>query len=173
MSQIEQVEKGSVRLVVGDPSGAVARVDDSMLREMLEEKFSLHLFGVAPEHDVDELSELTAELLRASEDLLLWPTTLPSGERLDRPELNQLLSIVNENIRSVTALIGDPGSGKSALLATLGKKLADKVTQYSPLRPICSTLRSPTKLICAHGWTFPIGPAQSLPVLLRSDRRSS
>jgi nucleoside phosphorylase len=123
--KIERVEKGSLRLVVSDPSGALARLSISKLRESLESKFSIHLFGVAPEHEVQELGELAAELLRASGDLLSWPTTLPDGELIDRPELDQLLAIPNENIRSATALIGDPGSGKSALLATLGKRLVD------------------------------------------------
>jgi hypothetical protein len=72
-----------------------------------------------------ELSELAAELVRASEDLLSWPATLPDGELIDRPELGQILAIPNEKIRSATALIGEPGSGKSALLATLGKRLVD------------------------------------------------
>jgi hypothetical protein len=122
--KIERVEKGSLRIVVSDPSGGVAKLDVSKLRETLENRFSLHLFGVAPEHEAKEYPELAAELLRASEDLLSWPATLPDGEQIVRPELDQLLSIPNQTIRSATVLIGEPGSGKSALLATLGKRLA-------------------------------------------------
>jgi hypothetical protein len=124
--KIERVEEGSMRLVVSDPNGTLARLDVSKLRETLENKFSLRLFGVAPEYEVQELRELAAELLRASEDLFSWPATLPGGEQIDRPELDQLLAIPDHNIRSATALIGEPGSGKSALLATLGKRLVEK-----------------------------------------------
>ena len=120
---IERIEKGSLPLVVSDPSGALGRLQLPALREALETKFSLHLFGIAPEHALEELGELTAELLRASDDLLSWPDTLPSGEQIERPELGQLLALSDEHVRSVTALIGDPGSGKSALLAMLGKRL--------------------------------------------------
>jgi ATPase family associated with various cellular activities (AAA) len=123
--RIERVDNGSLRLVVSDPRGAIARLDVSKLSEMLQGRFSLHLLGVAPEHEVEELSKLAAELRQASEDLLSWPAILPGGERIDRPELNQLLSMANENNQSATALIGEPGSGKSALLAALGKKLID------------------------------------------------
>jgi nucleoside phosphorylase len=120
---IEHIEKGSLRLVVSDPSGALGRLELSTLCEALERRFSLHLFGIAPKYAVEELGELSAELLRASHDLLSWPDTLPSGEQIERPELDQLLTLSSEHARSVTALIGDPGSGKSALLATLGKRL--------------------------------------------------
>jgi len=83
---IERIEKGSLPLVVSDPSGALGRLQLPALREALETKFSLHLFGIAPEHALEELGELTAELLRASDDLLSWPDTLPSGEQIERPE---------------------------------------------------------------------------------------
>jgi hypothetical protein len=120
---IVRIEKGSLRLVVSDPSGALSRLQLPVLREALERKFSLRLFGMAPEHAVEELGELAGELLRASNDLLAWPDTLPAGEQIERPELDQLLALPGEDVRSVTALIGDPGSGKSALLAMLGKHL--------------------------------------------------
>ena len=47
------------------------------------------------------------------------------GEQFDRPELQQLLALPSNSDRSVTAIIGDPGSGKSALLAMLGKRLIE------------------------------------------------
>ena len=75
---------------------------------------------------MQELSEIGEELLRASGDLLSWPATLPDGERLERPELQKLLQLARENVCSATAIIGVPGSGKSALLATLGQKLVEQ-----------------------------------------------
>lgn len=123
---IERIEEGSLRLVVSDPSGAIGRLQLPALRDALDSKFSLHLFGMVPEHAVEELGELAAELLGASHDLLSWPDTLPGGEQFERPELDQLLALSDEHVRSATAVIGEPGSGKSALLAMLGKRLVEK-----------------------------------------------
>jgi nucleoside phosphorylase len=124
--KIERVEEGSVRLVVNDSTGALARVDVAKLRDALESRLKLHLFGLTPEYEVQELSEISEELHRASGDLLSWPATLPDGERIERSELQQLLAIFHDNERSVTVVVGDPGSGKSALLATLGRRLVEQ-----------------------------------------------
>jgi hypothetical protein len=66
------------------------------------------------------------ELKRASQDLLAWPTTLARKEWIPRPELDQILSIIDGSEFSATALLGQPGSGKSALMAVLGKQLQDE-----------------------------------------------
>lgn len=122
---VEGIEEGSLRLIVRDPSAALERVGASRLREEIENRLSMHMFGLVPEHSLDELAEVAAEMRAASHDLLSWPDTLASGEQLERPELAQLLAIPNVRLSSVTTLIGDPGSGKSALLAMLGKRLID------------------------------------------------
>jgi nucleoside phosphorylase/adenylate kinase family enzyme len=124
--KVERIEEGSVQLFVRDSRGALGRLDRSNLREALETRIALRLFGAAREYEIQELKELTSELLGASEDLLSWPASLPSGEHIARPELDQLLAIPKDNNSSVTVLIGEPGSGKSALLATLGNRLAEK-----------------------------------------------
>ena len=122
---VEGIEEGSLRLIVRDPSAALERVGASRLRDEIESRLSMHMFGLIPEHSLDDLAEVAAEMQAASHDLLSWPDTLASGEQLERPELAQLLSIPDERLCSVTTLIGDPGSGKSALLAMLGKRLID------------------------------------------------
>ena len=137
---IEKVEEGSVRLFVSDPTGAMGRVDVSKLRNALENRLELHLFGLAPEHEVQELGEIREELLRASSDLLAWPATLPDGEQIERPELQQLLAITRDNERSATVIVGDPGSGKTALLATLGQRL---IEQGYPVLAIKADLLDP------------------------------
>lgn len=123
---VEGIEEGSLRLIVRDPSAALERVGASRLREEIESRLSIHMFGLVPEHSMDELDEIAAEMRAASHDLLSWPDTLASGEQLERPELEQLLAIPDDRLSSVTTLIGDPGSGKSALLAMLGKRLIDR-----------------------------------------------
>lgn len=122
---VERIEEGSLRLIVRDPSAALESVGQTKLRDELEARFDLHLFGLVPEHRLEELNEVAEELRLASYDLLSWPDTLPGGEQFVRPELDQLLTLCADNERTVTAVIGDPGSGKSALLAMLGKRLVD------------------------------------------------
>ena len=75
------------------------------------------------EKEYREAQEFEQTLRRASRDLLEWPRDLFDGTHLPRPELNQLLSIIDETDNSITALLGPPGSGKSALLASFGHEL--------------------------------------------------
>lgn len=83
----------------------------------------------------DELAErgqrlpangIAAQFQRASRDLLSWPTTLPDGEWLEPPELAQWQSRFAHDRHSTTLLLGEPGCGKSALLARLGNMLAEQ-----------------------------------------------
>ncbi|MFS0738685.1 hypothetical protein ABC347_16680 [Sphingomonas sp. 1P06PA] len=122
---VDGIEEGSLRLIVKDPSAALEAVGPSKLRDVLEAHFNLHLFGLVPEHSLEELNEVAEELRLASYDLLNWPDTLPDGEQFARPELEQLLGLSADRQQTVTAVIGDPGSGKSALLAMLGKRLVE------------------------------------------------
>lgn len=122
---VDGIEEGSLRLIVRDPSAALEAVGQTKLRDELEARFDLHLFGLVPEHSLEELSEVADELRLASHDLLNWPDTLPDGEQFARPELDQLLALSADREQTVTAVIGEPGSGKSALLAMLGKRLVD------------------------------------------------
>jgi len=59
----------------------------------------------------------------ASSDLLAWRTSLPNDQWLRRPELDTLLQRIEADPQSVTLLLGEPGCGKSALLARLGQQL--------------------------------------------------
>jgi hypothetical protein len=64
-----------------------------------------------------------ALLLAAASDLLGHPQVLPDGTWLDRPELNGVREMIERNDGDVVALLGPPGSGKSAFLAKLGSDL--------------------------------------------------
>jgi hypothetical protein len=76
----------------------------------------LNKLGLAPNR-----AELRTALQRASRDLLSWPATLPGGDWLDRPELAGLMRRIAESPQSTTLVLGEPGCGKSALLARLGQ----------------------------------------------------
>jgi hypothetical protein len=83
------------------------------LREGISKK--LKQLGLSP-----GAATLIEPLRRASRDLLTWPSTLSSDKWLARPELEQLRQRIAEPSCSVTLVLGEPGCGKSALLARLG-----------------------------------------------------
>ena len=60
---------------------------------------------------------------KASAELLAWPSTLPNKETIARPELSEIIARIEQDARSAVAVLGAPGSGKSALLANLGQVL--------------------------------------------------
>jgi len=71
-------------------------------------------------------AELKKAVLRASASLLSWPRTLGENQWLERQELEILLERIDVNETSTTLLLGPPGSGKSALLSTLGHRLLEE-----------------------------------------------
>ena len=122
--EIVGTEAGSVRLVVEDPTGALSDLDLDKLRADLAAEEGVALLGRVDEPEYRQLSEIEQALRAASGDLLSWPTRLPDGGWIDRPELSDLIGQIRSSKRSTTALLGLPGAGKSALLATLGTKIA-------------------------------------------------
>ena len=71
---------------------------------------------------LDEIhhTNLREEFLNASKGLLNWQRTLGNNQHINRPELDKLLNRIESEESSTTIVLGVPGSGKSALLATLG-----------------------------------------------------
>lgn len=72
------------------------------------------------------VAHIAEQFLRASRDLHQWPSTLPKGDWLEPPELAQWLLRFEQNAHSTTLLLGEPGCGKSALLAHLGNALSGR-----------------------------------------------
>ena len=118
--QIVEARAGSLLLFVADPDEALEKAGVKQLRDALLERENIELIGMVPIAFYHARGEQFAELDAASADLLNWPISLPDGETLERPELADLSRRVEDNITSTTAVIGAPGSGKSALLAMLG-----------------------------------------------------
>ena len=75
-----------------------------------------------PGPDPDYREAVRPQLEAASAELLSWPTALPDGEQIERPEFAQLVDCIAGSTSSTTAVTGDPGAGKSALLATLARR---------------------------------------------------
>ena len=91
-----------------------------------EEVAAAEAISVHPGSHRDDRAVLLAQLAAASAELLSWPATLPDGERIERPELAPLVSRIEGASSSTTAVIGDPGAGKSALLATLAHQFMER-----------------------------------------------
>jgi hypothetical protein len=62
-------------------------------------------------------------LLAAASDLLSHPQKLPDGTWLNRPEIERIRELLTAEDSPLIALLGVPGSGKSAFLARLGGEL--------------------------------------------------
>ena len=70
---------------------------------------------------------MRAQLEAASAEVLNWPKSLPGGDEIDRPELAELESRIEGWTRSTSAVLGEPGSGKSALVSTLAHRYIERV----------------------------------------------
>lgn len=110
------------------------------------EELRAHREGAPPSSPDVSLTEEVLELWRgsfsdASISLERWPTSLAGGRHIVRPELQQLLETINGGEKSVSALLGLPGSGKSALLSRLYSSL--KSDSKLPVLAIKGDLLSP------------------------------
>ncbi|GAB1542176.1 AAA family ATPase [Scytonema sp. NUACC21] len=68
----------------------------------------------------NHFENLRQELLAASQGLLNWQRTLGRNQQIERAEFEQLLNLIQQEKSSTTLILGAPGTGKSALLASLG-----------------------------------------------------
>ncbi len=80
------------------------------------------------------IDRLKQELLAASQGLLHWPRTLGNNRYIERPELQQLLERTHESESSTTLVLGTQGTGKSALLATMGHHLLDEGANFLAIK---------------------------------------
>jgi nucleoside phosphorylase len=133
-----RVEAGSVRLVVSIRETAIARIDLAKLREDTA-KAGGTLLGAMPLEGLRALETAKKALLRASANLLAWDKTLPAGGWIERPERESIEARFQLDTSS-TVLIGDPGSGKSALLSKIS---SDLVARRASIFALKSDLLSP------------------------------
>ncbi|MDE4910854.1 ATP-binding protein [Methylobacterium sp. 092160098-2] len=121
-SERAAAQKGNAdRKVIVDAIASQGDRIDATLTRMFEGGSSrlepLNIQG--PTYTADELAELSSELLS-------WPSDI-NGHVMPRPELDELEERLTapqtEKVGRSVLLFGPPGSGKSAVLATLGKRL--------------------------------------------------
>ncbi|QDT94579.1 ATP-binding protein [Gimesia aquarii] len=70
--------------------------------------------------------QIRSQFVLASKSLTNWPRTLADSQWIERPEINTLLNLIESNPCYNCVLLGEPGSGKSALLAHLANCVHEK-----------------------------------------------
>jgi len=118
-----RIEVGSVRLVMSVRESDLAAMDLAKLREAASDS-GVTLLGATPVELVGEAEKAKEALAAASVDLLAWEKTLPNGRWMERPE-RESIEARFQFITSSTVLLGEPGSGKSALLSKIASDLLD------------------------------------------------
>ncbi|MBY5672829.1 hypothetical protein HFO32_29710 [Rhizobium leguminosarum] len=114
---------GSFSLFLRVTEDDVETIKSAETATYLRKEFGVNVISVLREEDYERATEDRRTLEIASRSLLNWPRSLPDGTEISRPELEQILSTIESTDSSTTALLGLPGSGKSALLAALGIEL--------------------------------------------------
>jgi len=118
---IIRLERGSVRLVVRARAKDIEHINLEALRTAASE-VGVNLLGAVTLASLVASDEALAVLALGSRDLLSWERTLPTGNWMVRPE-EQAIEIRFALETSTTVLLGEPGSGKSALLSKIGAGL--------------------------------------------------
>jgi len=116
-------ETGSFHLFLSGLESDLTKLRSHRTTRTLSQDFGADLLGVTTKHEFDAAPSEASALLNASAAVLNWPRTLPDGTAIERPELSGLLEIELGTDGHTKAVIGDPGSGKTALLAALAHEL--------------------------------------------------
>ena len=94
---------------------------------LFADRWSRHT-GIAPAQHLtltDEQRERVEEELKIQvAEILQWPRSLPDGSEIARAEQQEIQRLLGDPGVEVIALLGEGGSGKSALMATLGRQAA-------------------------------------------------
>ncbi|WP_082728980.1 phosphorylase family protein [Burkholderia sp. LA-2-3-30-S1-D2] len=119
-----RIDVGSVRLVMSVRESDIASLNLTKLREAASES-GVTLLGAVSLELVGQAEKAKEALATASVDLLMWEKTLPNGRWMDRPERENIEARFQLDTSS-TVLLGEPGSGKSALLSKIASDLLDQ-----------------------------------------------
>ena len=119
-----RVDKGSVRLVLSVRENDLSKIDIAKLRGAVEAE-GVSLLGGALSEEIPEADTAKAALASSSADLLAWEKTLPNGRWIERPERLDIEGRFHSESSS-TVLLGEPGSGKSALLSQIAADLFEE-----------------------------------------------
>jgi nucleoside phosphorylase len=133
-----RIDQGSVRLVMNVRESDLPALDLSKLRELAAETGGA-LLGATTMEALAEAETAKSALAAASVNLLSWDKTLPNGKWMKRPEQQEIEARFQAE-GSSTVLLGDPGSGKSALLSKVASDLlSERATVFGLKADFLST----------------------------------
>jgi len=119
-----RIDSGSVRLITSIRKTDIESMDLAKLREAFADSRA-NLLGATSLEMVREADKAKEALLAASANLLSWEKTLPNGRWMERPEQKTIEARFQLDASS-TVLLGEPGSGKSALVSKIASDLLDQ-----------------------------------------------
>jgi hypothetical protein len=113
-------------------------VEDRPTRQELEEKYGLQPEPAGPlppteSIDAERRQAVISLFGAASEGLLDWPQKT-EGHWIERPEVERIRQLLGDDTTKLIALLGEPGSGKSALLARAACELRDGGAVYLAIK---------------------------------------
>lgn len=124
--RVTGTEANEFHLFVEARPELLASIDEGALRGALADRHAVALLGLVTQAAHRRVLALKEAICPASRDVLGWPRLLPDGTWIDRPELGQLEERIASCEMSATALLGPPGSGKSALLSAFAEAVAGR-----------------------------------------------
>jgi nucleoside phosphorylase len=133
--ELLRIDEGSLRLVLSVRSSDKDAVTVGHLRKVVG-PFARYLTGALSQEELREADAAKIALEKGSTGLLSWERALPGGEWLERQELSQIRDRFEQDWSS-TVVLGEPGSGKSALL---GRIAADLIGVNAPVLAIKADL---------------------------------
>jgi nucleoside phosphorylase len=132
--ELMRTESGSFHMIFSLRAEDLRRASDPALAELLSAKLGASLTSVVEEKAFATARRSLKSLEAASQELLEWSRSLPDGTEIPRPELDTLLAKIERSEASTTALLGEPGAGKSALLATLARHLRKRQLPFLAIK---------------------------------------
>lgn len=112
------------------------RLEATVFQQVLDLAQRAPPTATPPEPPASPWQDYLPEIERAAQPLLTLPQTLSEGDSgawIDRPELSKLLDALHHDGKPLV-LLGDPGTGKSALLSRLASELHRRGTALLAIR---------------------------------------
>lgn len=133
-AEIEDIKDGSVELVIQMQADEAGRFIKNFRKGITRSIGEIEIITTYKPEELSFYKNYKKSLRDSSVDLLQWTQTLPKGEWIERKELDQIHGILETNESSTVILLGEPGSGKSALLSKLATNLHDSQKSFLAIK---------------------------------------